>query len=307
MYFSGWVPLRRGLIEHLQDGRLTVKEFSVLVVLIMLASKDSGSGTMNANTLAAYMGEDLNYESGVPRNRQRGKQRVLHNLEAKGYIYRQIVPHSKRAYHYWVNKYEITDGPNKSRRLDLIQVFESKDVADIRYTLGASQGVVDSVAESVAHTVAHPVTSNKKEKEKDTQKREEPSGTPASASIGDFGSDSHDYSAKQARREGECASGSSLKCASMSALPVAEAGMRGLPVSSGTQSNAARERTAKATADAIQFATVLDMSKNNIGLLFDATLRWNRGYGVFEDLITDRAVSMEEAHRRLLPHISQPN
>ena len=167
-------PLRRGLIEHLQDGRLTVKEFSVLIGLIMLASKDTGSSTINANTLAAFMGEGLNYESEVLRNRQRGKQRVLQNLEVKRYIYRQIVPHSKRAYRYWVNKYEITDGPNKSRRLHLTQVFDSKDVADIRHTRGIAEGVAHPVAESVAHPVADSVTSNKKEKDINTNKETRP-------------------------------------------------------------------------------------------------------------------------------------
>lgn len=178
MNFSGYVQLRRGLMEHLQDGRLSLLEYAVLIGLILLASKETGSGTINANTLGAFMGEDLDYESDVPRNRQRGKQRLLRNLEAKGYIFRQIVPHSKRAYRFWVNKYLVTDGPNKSRRLDLSQVFRSQDIKDIRYRSG--------VAETVAEGVAEPVASNKTRE----KKLEKKSSIPGSASMSDSMSES---------------------------------------------------------------------------------------------------------------------
>lgn len=72
--------------------------------------------------------------------------------------------------------------------------------------LAVPEGVAHTVAESVVHPVAHSVTSNKKEKETNTNKETGPSCTPACASVGDFVSDDRDCSAKQARREGECAS-----------------------------------------------------------------------------------------------------
>jgi hypothetical protein len=154
--FNGYIQLRRGLLEHLHDGRISLLEFAVLTVLITIASKETGSGTINANTLGSFIGDGLDYESEVPRNRQRGKQRILKNLEVKGYIFRQVVPHSKRAYRYWVDKYLCTDGLNKSRRLDLSQVRESQDIKDIRYA--------GAVAEPVAEGVAETVASNKKRK-----------------------------------------------------------------------------------------------------------------------------------------------
>lgn len=202
MIFNGYVQLRRGLLEHVHDGRLSLIEFAVLTTLILLADKSSGSGTINANTLGTFVGEGLDYESENPRNRQRGKQRVLRNLEAKGYIYRHIVPHSKRAYRYWVNKYLLTDGANKSRRVDIAQVLITKDVKDIRYMSAVAETVAEGVAEGVAETVA----SNEKEKYKEKEK--EPVRTGVSASLNDIKSDTQSDAAKHTKGEA-CA----LQCA----------------------------------------------------------------------------------------------
>jgi hypothetical protein len=48
MFAIGFVQLRRGLLEHIQDGRLSTIEFAVLDCLIMLADIDSGKGKINA-------------------------------------------------------------------------------------------------------------------------------------------------------------------------------------------------------------------------------------------------------------------
>jgi len=168
MNFSGYVQLRRGLLEHLQDGRLTPLEFATLTTLILLASKDTGSSTINANTLGSFMGDGLDYTSDVPRNRQRGKQRVLQALEDKRYIYRQVVPHSKRAYRYWVDKYVATGGQHKSRRLDLSKVFQTKDINDIQYISPVAETVADGVAETVAETVASNKKGNKRKTRENT-------------------------------------------------------------------------------------------------------------------------------------------
>jgi hypothetical protein len=194
--FSGYVQLRRGLLEHLQDGRLSLLEYAVLVALILLASKESGSGTINANTLGSFMGDGLDYESEVPRNRQRGKQRILRSLEVKHYIFRNIVPRSKRAYRYWIDKYVCTDGPNKSRRLDLSQVFTTKDVSCIRY--------VGAVAEGVAEPVAETVASNKKgEKRLETKPSTETSASLKDSVINTKSESEH--STKRSSKSEACA------------------------------------------------------------------------------------------------------
>ncbi|MGC2210395.1 MAG: hypothetical protein WA532_09830 [Candidatus Korobacteraceae bacterium] len=258
MNFSGWVPIRRGLIEHLQDGRLTLMEFSVLVGLILLASKDTGSGTINANTLAAFMGEGLDYESDVLRNRQRGKQRVLRNLESKHYIFRRIVPHSKRAYRYWVNKYQITDGPYKSRRLDLAQVFESKDIADISYVGCVAEPVVESVAHTVVESVAHTVTSNKKDKETDTQKGNTQGVLGLSASRNGSMNQAMSAATKPAMGEGVCASlNASQKPSALAALSAS------LKPACISDTSPTRDRQAEAERLSSQITSQLNLTRPN--------------------------------------------
>lgn len=141
MNFVGYVQLRRGIMDHLVDGRLSNNEALVLMWLIMLADKATGKGTINAPTLRTFLPE-LSYHAA---------KRLLQSLEDKQYIFRQIKPFSKVVYPYWVNRYILTYGPHKLLQIDLSQVFESRDIADICYIdpalenapEGAPEGALD--------------------------------------------------------------------------------------------------------------------------------------------------------------------
>ena len=123
MNFSGYVPLRRGLIDHTREGRLTNNEALVFVWLTMLADKSTGSYTINGLTLRSYL----------PGLSQDAAKRILKSLEEKRYIYRDITPRSPIAYPCWIHRYEPTVGKYKSLQLDLSQVFENKDTSKLRY------------------------------------------------------------------------------------------------------------------------------------------------------------------------------
>ncbi len=41
---SGWVPLRRGLLTHLQERRMSLNEFAVFGILLMLADQRRARG-----------------------------------------------------------------------------------------------------------------------------------------------------------------------------------------------------------------------------------------------------------------------
>ena len=132
MNFTGWVPLRRGLVEHMSTGKLSSQEAIVLVTLIALADKETGSGTINAPSLRSFI-PDLSYDAA---------KRALQSLQTKRYIYRLIVPFSKRVYRYWVNKYEPSAGPHKLLQTDLSEVFATRDVSKVRYIKAAPQGAL---------------------------------------------------------------------------------------------------------------------------------------------------------------------
>lgn len=123
MNFAGYVPLNRGIIEHTMDGRLTNNEALVFVWLLMLADRKTGSYTINQPTLRVFL----------PELSKGAAQDALASLERKRYIYRAVVPRAKSAYRYWIDNFTPTDGPYKSSRLDLSEVFETKDITQLRY------------------------------------------------------------------------------------------------------------------------------------------------------------------------------
>lgn len=154
MNFIGYVQLRRGIMDHLVDGRLSNNEALVLIWLIMLADKSTGAGTINAPSLRAF----------VPGLSYHAAKRVLLSLEEKRYIFRHIVPFSKLVYPYWVNRYTITDGPRKLLQIDLSQVFESRNIADIRYINPALEGAREGALEGAPEPALYY---NKGEKKND--------------------------------------------------------------------------------------------------------------------------------------------
>lgn len=123
MNFAGYIPLNRGLIEHTMNGRLTNNEALTFVWLLMLADRRTGSYTINQPTLRFYL----------PGLSKGGAQDALEGLEHKRYIYRDVKPRSKVAYRYWIDGFTPTDGPHKSSRLDLSEVFATKDTSKVRY------------------------------------------------------------------------------------------------------------------------------------------------------------------------------
>lgn len=141
MNFSGYVGVRRGLLAHLQDGKLSNTEALVLVILILLADKSTGSGTINAPTLRTFLPE-LSYDAA---------KRTLLSLEDKRYIFREIIPFSKRVYRFWVHRYTPSAGPHKLLQTDCSQAFETNDAKHVRYVKSAPEGAPEGALEGALH------------------------------------------------------------------------------------------------------------------------------------------------------------
>lgn len=166
---SGWVKVRRGLIDHLADGRMTPNEYLLFMMLLMMADSSTGKGTINAPVLQACYLHDWS---------TRSLQRALAGLEEKHYIWRLNPSGHRRAYPFWVNKYECTDGVHKLSRTDLSQVFVSNDIKDIRYvpSVGVSDDVSDGVTVGVTVGVSDDSYKNKELRtlERRTKKKASP-------------------------------------------------------------------------------------------------------------------------------------
>ena len=105
---SGWVQARRGVLEHLQDGRMTPNEFAVFHILLYLADKETGSYLINAKAIAFWTNGTINED---------GADRALRSLEKKGYIVRDITPGKLGVYPYHIQKYIVSYGAEQGKVL----------------------------------------------------------------------------------------------------------------------------------------------------------------------------------------------
>jgi hypothetical protein len=121
--FVGYVPMRRGILDHLMDRRLSLQEYAALTALILLADKSTGIGKINASVLRVY----------VPELGENAAKRVLKSLEDKRYILRKITPRSPIIYPYAVDKYTPTVGPHKMLQLSITKARDSRRFGDIEY------------------------------------------------------------------------------------------------------------------------------------------------------------------------------
>jgi hypothetical protein len=136
--FAGYVPLRRGIWEHRSNWRVTGSEFDVLLALISHADKSTGTGWINAPTLHVNYCPDLSFFT---------VRRALKGLSDKGYIWRQIIFHSRVPYLYAVNKYEVTYGPHKGFQTSIAEVTHSNNPKDILYVRRASDPAPEGAPE----------------------------------------------------------------------------------------------------------------------------------------------------------------
>lgn len=72
---TGYIQLRRGILEHLADGRITSDEFAAYTVVLLAADRRSGSWKGSGAELAKRIGWQV-----------RKAQRVLAELARKGYL-----------------------------------------------------------------------------------------------------------------------------------------------------------------------------------------------------------------------------
>lgn len=129
MASSGHVKRRRGILGHLQDGRITLLESGAHDVIGMLADKASGIWFGSARALAANCG------AGDVSERQ--ARHLMESLEQKGYIRRFATPRAHGNYPILVNKYEVTFGAQRGMRLNAIL---TRDWRHPRYESCPEQG-----------------------------------------------------------------------------------------------------------------------------------------------------------------------
>ena len=117
---NGFVPIRRGILEHIQDGRLTPLEFTAHYLITSQADTRTGKWVGSAKCIASALCIT-----------ERMARRVLENLSRGDYIRRFPVPGKHVCYPILVHKFHPTNGEHKGEQLDAIS---SLSPMDLRYS-----------------------------------------------------------------------------------------------------------------------------------------------------------------------------
>jgi hypothetical protein len=140
---GGWVQIRRGLLQHLHDGRLTPGEFTAMVLMILLADSDTGIWT--------GCSEGLSYVSGRQVSAKAAKD-ALRSLEAKGYILRDRTQGQRGIHPILLDKYLVTTGNLRGKRLTLAATTDCKRPQYEAVPDGVPHKQPDTVPETVPYT-----------------------------------------------------------------------------------------------------------------------------------------------------------
>jgi hypothetical protein len=95
---NGYVQKRRGVLQHLVDGRMTPNEYFVFDILLVPADHNTGCGMINASAIVFWSGGQLGVD---------GADRALRGLDKKNYIVREISAGRMGLYPYRIQNYEI--------------------------------------------------------------------------------------------------------------------------------------------------------------------------------------------------------
>jgi hypothetical protein len=115
---NGFLQLRRGLFEHIRDGRMS--HLAALCFIYITTQADTRTGIWNGS--AGALAGELSISARTCRG-------VLDRLSARGYIKRFPIPGKHSCYPILVHKFLVTDG--KHRGLHLNAVASSK--SDLRF------------------------------------------------------------------------------------------------------------------------------------------------------------------------------
>jgi hypothetical protein len=116
---NGFLQQRRGIWEHIRDGRMSLQDFAIHQYIASQADTRTGIWKGSAGALAG----ELNISPRMAR-------RFLERLGRGDYIRRFPVPGKHVCYPILVHKFSITDGEHKGEQLDAIT---SLSPIDLRY------------------------------------------------------------------------------------------------------------------------------------------------------------------------------
>jgi hypothetical protein len=116
---NGFAPIRRGLWEHIRDGRMSPLEALAFIYICSQADTRTGIWKGSAKSLAGELG----FKERTARN-------LLERMEHGDYIRRFAVPGLHTCYPILVHKFAITQGEHNGEQLNAL---DSKSTTELSY------------------------------------------------------------------------------------------------------------------------------------------------------------------------------
>jgi hypothetical protein len=123
---NGFLPLRRGIWEHLRDGRMSPREALAFIYICSQADTRTGIWKGSAGALAGEMGF-----------KPRTARDVIEKMQHGDYIRRFATPGRHACYPILIHKFPITQGEHNGEHLNAL---ESASPADLAYFPREHQG-----------------------------------------------------------------------------------------------------------------------------------------------------------------------
>lgn len=117
--FNGYIPKRRGIMEHLRDGRLTLMDYIVFDLLLIWADHRTGIATTNGPGLVFLSGNQLKLDT---------VQTSLRRLEEGGYIRRPFYVQGQRGdQKIFIDKYVVTRKTERGTEVRTLSFAKTTD------------------------------------------------------------------------------------------------------------------------------------------------------------------------------------
>lgn len=126
---NGFVPIRRGILDHIRDGRLTPLEFTGHYFITSQADTRTGLWVGSAKCIASALCIT-----------ERMARRVLENLGRGDYIRRFPKPGRHVCYPILVHKFYPTNGEHKGEQLDAISSLSATELRYVPIESGELEG-----------------------------------------------------------------------------------------------------------------------------------------------------------------------
>jgi hypothetical protein len=161
---NGFVPIRRGIWEHVRDGRLSLQDVAVYSYIISQADTRTGIWKGSAGALAG----ELAMES------SRAARHVLERLEQRDYLRRFARPGERFCYPILVHKFTITQGVHEGEVVDALSSTFFDGCIELSYFPRQVEGQVEG-----------EVSASQRRSE-NREKRSKAAKPPADARFGPF-------------------------------------------------------------------------------------------------------------------------